>query len=54
MPESVNRHPPIGNKDEDYLRIQKTTQCQVNIKVLLIEPKDLDYLQKFILRVVAT
>jgi hypothetical protein len=28
------------------------TQCQVKTKVCLIEPKDLDYLQKFLLRVV--
>jgi hypothetical protein len=33
---------------------QKTTQCQVNTKVYLVEPKSLDYLQKFLLRVVAT
>jgi hypothetical protein len=50
----VNRHSPIENEDEDHLWIQKMTQCQVNTKVFLVEPKDLDYLQKFLLRVVAT
>jgi hypothetical protein len=57
----VNRHPPIGNKDEDRLWVQKMTQCQVKrwpstklkTKVWLIKPKDLDYPQKFLLRVVA-
>jgi hypothetical protein len=34
--------------------IQKMTQCQVNTKVFLVEPKYLDCLQKFLLRVVAT
>jgi hypothetical protein len=34
----VNRHPPIGNEEEDYLWIQKMTQCQVNTKVFLVEP----------------
>jgi hypothetical protein len=29
------------------------TQCQVKPKVYLVEPKGLDYLQKFLLRVVA-
>jgi hypothetical protein len=50
----VNRHPPIVNEDEDYLWVQKMTQCQVKTKVFLIEPKDLDYPQRFLLRVVAT
>jgi hypothetical protein len=50
----VNIHPPIVNEDEDYLWVQKMTQCQVKTKVFLIKPKDLDYLQKFVLRVVAT
>jgi hypothetical protein len=50
----VNRHPPIVNEDEDYLWVQKMTQCQVNTKVVLVKPKYLDYLQKFLLRVVAT
>jgi hypothetical protein len=29
------------------------TQCQVKTKVYLVEPKDLDYPQNFLLRVVA-
>jgi hypothetical protein len=44
----------MGNEDEDYLWVQTMTQCQVKTKVFLIEPKDLEYLQKFLLRVVAT
>jgi hypothetical protein len=54
MPKVVNRHPPIVNEDEDYLWVQKMTQCQVKTKVFLVKPKYLDYLQKFLLRVVAT
>jgi hypothetical protein len=34
--------------------IQKMTQCQVNTKVFWMNPKNLDYLQKFLFRVVAT
>jgi hypothetical protein len=43
----------MGSK-YDPVPSQKMTQCQVNTKVYLIEPKDLDYPQKFLLRVVAT
>jgi hypothetical protein len=43
----------MGSKD-DPVPSQKMTQCQVKAKVFRIEPKDLDYPQKFILRVVAT
>jgi hypothetical protein len=32
----------------------KMIQCQVKTKVYLVKPKDLDYPQKFLLRVVAT
>jgi hypothetical protein len=35
----VNRHPPIGNEEEDYLWVQKTTQCQVKTKVFMVEPQ---------------
>jgi hypothetical protein len=42
----------MGSKD-DPVPSQKMTQCQVKTKVCLVEPKDLDYPQKFILRVVA-
>jgi hypothetical protein len=41
----------MSTKD-DPVSSQKMTQCQVKIKVCLVEPKDLDYLQKFLLRVV--
>jgi hypothetical protein len=47
------RWPSVKSKD-DLVSSQKMTQCQVNTKVYLVEPKDLDYLQKFLLRVVAT
>jgi hypothetical protein len=43
----------MGSKD-DPVPSQRMTQCQVNTKVFLIKPKYLDYLQKFLLRVVAT
>jgi hypothetical protein len=43
----------MGSKD-DPVPSQKMIQCQVKTKVFLVEPKDLDYLQKFLLRVVAT
>jgi hypothetical protein len=43
----------MGSK-EDPVSSQKMTQCQVKTKVYLVEPKDLDYPQKFLLRVVAT
>jgi hypothetical protein len=42
------------NEERSQLWIQKMTQCQVKTKVNLVKPKDLDYLQKFLLRVVAT
>jgi hypothetical protein len=50
----VIRHPPIGNEERSQLWIQKMIQCQVKTKVYLVKPKDLDYPQKFLLRVVAT
>jgi hypothetical protein len=43
----------MGSK-VDLVSSQKITQCQVKTKVYLIEPKDLDYSQKILLRVVAT
>jgi hypothetical protein len=43
----------MGSKDNP-VPSQKMTQCQVKIKVYLVKPKDLDYPQKFLLRVVAT
>jgi hypothetical protein len=39
---------------DDPVPNQKMTQCQVKTKVFLVKPKDLDYLQEFLLRVVAT
>jgi hypothetical protein len=58
----VNTHPPNGSKEEDYLRVQKTTQCHVKRRPsakstpgsFWLNPNYLDYLQKFLLRVVAT
>jgi hypothetical protein len=41
----VKRWPSAKSKDDPV---------QVKTKVYLVEPKDLDYLQKFLLRVVAT
>jgi hypothetical protein len=38
---------------DDPVPSQKMTQCQVKTKVYLVEHKDLDYPQKFLLRVVA-
>jgi hypothetical protein len=38
---------------DDPVSSQKMTQCQVKTKVRLVEPEDLDYPQKFLLRVVA-
>jgi hypothetical protein len=43
----------MDSKD-DTVSSQKMTQCQVNTKVFWMESKYLDYLQKFLLRVVAT
>jgi hypothetical protein len=42
------------NSKDDLVPSQRMTQCQANTKVYLIKPKNLDYLQKFLLRVVAT
>jgi hypothetical protein len=39
---------------DDPVPSQKMTQCQVKTKVCLVEPKNLDYLKKYLLRVVAT
>jgi hypothetical protein len=46
------RWPSVKSKD-DLVQSQKMTQCQVKTKVYQAEPKDLDYPQKFFLRVVA-
>jgi hypothetical protein len=43
----------MGSKYEP-VPSQKMIQCQENTKVYLVEPKDQDYPQRFLLRVVAT
>jgi hypothetical protein len=43
----------MDSKD-DLVPSQQMIQCQVKTKVYLVEPKYLDYPQKFLLRVVAT
>jgi hypothetical protein len=52
-PVPSQRWPSAKSKD-DPVPSQKMTQCQVKTKVFMVKPKDLDYLQKFLLRVVAT
>jgi hypothetical protein len=39
---------------DDPVPSQKMTQSQVKTKVFMVKPKELDYPQKFLLRVVAT
>jgi hypothetical protein len=43
----------MDSKD-DPVSSQKMTQCQIKTNVILDNPKGLDYLQKFLLKVVAT
>jgi hypothetical protein len=50
---SVNRHPPIGNEGRRLHVVQKMTQCQVISKMCLPWTQNLDYPQRFLLRVVA-
>jgi hypothetical protein len=45
--------PSHWNEDRNWLWVQKMTQCQVKTKVCPVWTQDLDYLQKFLLRVVA-
>jgi hypothetical protein len=43
----------MDSKD-DPVPSQKMIQCQVKIKVFMLKSKDLDHLEKFLLRVVST
>jgi hypothetical protein len=42
------------SSNDDLVSSQTKIQSHIKTKVYLVEPKDLDYQQKFLLRVVAT